>query len=52
VMFGQAALTLVLDGDRLPPTEGGVLTPATAVGHPLVERLREHGFTLEAARLP
>jgi short subunit dehydrogenase-like uncharacterized protein len=52
VMFGQAALALVLDGDRLPPTEGGVLTPATAVGHPLVERLREHGFTLEAARLP
>jgi short subunit dehydrogenase-like uncharacterized protein len=52
VMFGQAALALVLDGERLPGTPGGVLTPATAVGRPLVERLRAHDFILEAERLP
>jgi short subunit dehydrogenase-like uncharacterized protein len=51
VMFGQAALALVEDGDRLPETPGGVLTPATAIGHPLVDRLREHAFTLETQRL-
>ena len=52
VMFGEAALALALDGDRLPETEGGVLTPATALGHPLAERLREHAFTIEATRAP
>jgi short subunit dehydrogenase-like uncharacterized protein len=51
VMFGQAALALVEDGDRLPHA-AGVLTPATAIGTPLVERLRAHRFTLETERLP
>jgi short subunit dehydrogenase-like uncharacterized protein len=45
VMFGQSALCLALDGDRLPDA-AGVLTPATAMGGALVERLREQGFTL------
>ncbi len=52
VMFGQAALALALDGDRLPESGGGVLTPATAIGSPLAERLREHDFTVEVERLP
>ena len=51
VMLGQAALALVEDRDRLPDA-AGVLTPATAIGAPLVERLREHRFTLETTRLP
>ena len=52
VMLGQAALALVEDTDRLPESGGGVLTPATALGQPLVDRLREHGFTLRTERLP
>jgi len=51
VMLGQAALSLVEDVDDLPDA-AGVLTPATALGAPLVERLRAHRFTLETARLP
>jgi short subunit dehydrogenase-like uncharacterized protein len=50
VMLGEAALALALDTDRLPD-RAGVLTPATAIGSPLVERLRERGFTLECERL-
>jgi short subunit dehydrogenase-like uncharacterized protein len=44
VMFGESALALALDGEQLPP-RAGVLTPATAIGMPLVERLRERQFT-------
>ena len=50
VMLGQAALALALDGDRLPAA-AGVLTPATGIGQPLVERLRAQGFTLEVERV-
>jgi short subunit dehydrogenase-like uncharacterized protein len=46
IMLGQSALALALDTDRLP-TGGGILTPATALGDVLVDRLREHGFTFE-----
>jgi short subunit dehydrogenase-like uncharacterized protein len=49
VMFGESALCLALDGDRLPP-RAGVLTPATAMGNALVERLRLAGQTLEVER--
>ena len=49
VMFGQSALCLALDGERLPPG-GGVLTPATAMGSVLADRLRAQGFTLEVSR--
>jgi len=48
VMLGQSVLALALDGDELPK-RAGVLTPATAIGRPLVDRLRTHGFTLTAA---
>jgi short subunit dehydrogenase-like uncharacterized protein len=49
VMLGEAGLCLALDGSKLPD-RAGVLTPATAMGMPLVERLRAAGFTFEAAR--
>jgi short subunit dehydrogenase-like uncharacterized protein len=50
IMLGQAALCLARDGDRLPD-RAGVLTPATAMGDALVERLRAHGFTFDVARV-
>ena len=49
VMFGEAGLALALDGDRLP-ARAGVLTPATAIGLPLAERLVAQGFTYEVRR--
>jgi short subunit dehydrogenase-like uncharacterized protein len=47
MMLGESALCLALDSDRLP-ARAGVLTPATAMGMPLVERLRAAGMTLQA----
>jgi short subunit dehydrogenase-like uncharacterized protein len=49
VMFGESALCLALDRDRLPG-RAGVLTPATAMGPVLAERLRSAGLTLQAAK--
>ena len=49
VMLGESAMCLVLDRDRLPD-RAGVLTPATAMVDPLVERLRTAGFTLTVER--
>ena len=46
VMLGEAALALALDGERLPDRAGS-LTPATAMGDVLVERLRAAGHTYE-----
>jgi short subunit dehydrogenase-like uncharacterized protein len=46
VMLGETALALALDGDRLPERAGS-LTPATALGGVLVERLRTAGHTYE-----
>ena len=41
-MLCESAFVLALDGDELPggPGLGGVLTPATALGGPLLKRLR------------
>jgi short subunit dehydrogenase-like uncharacterized protein len=50
VMMGEAALALVVDRDRLPG-RAGVLTPATALGTVLTDRLRAAGMTFESARL-
>ena len=47
VMLSESALCLALDEDRLPDRRG-VLTPATAMGLALVERLRAAGQTLTA----
>jgi short subunit dehydrogenase-like uncharacterized protein len=51
IMLGESALALALDRDALPPTDGGVLTPATAIGNALVTRLRTAGFTITVDRL-
>jgi short subunit dehydrogenase-like uncharacterized protein len=50
VMVCESALALVLDRERLPGgrARGGVLTPATALGDVLVERLRGAGVVIDA----
>ncbi len=48
VMLGESALALALDDDL--PDAAGVLTPATGIGMPLVDRLRARGFTIETHR--
>jgi short subunit dehydrogenase-like uncharacterized protein len=50
VMFGESSLCLAFDEQRLPP-RAGVLTPATAMGDALVQRLRAAGHTLEVERI-
>jgi short subunit dehydrogenase-like uncharacterized protein len=49
VMQGESALCLLLDRDRLPD-RAGVLTPATAMGLPLADRLRAQGFEIGVRR--
>lgn len=46
-MLGESAMCLVED-DTDSPLSGGVLTPASAIGAPLADRLREVGFTASA----
>ncbi len=50
VMLGESVLCLALDGERLPDRAGS-LTPATAMGAALVDRLRAagHTYTVEPA---
>ncbi len=48
IMLGESALCLAFDE---LPDRAGVLTPATAMGLVLADRLRERGFTLTASRL-
>lgn len=50
VILGESALSLALDRDRLPPA-AGVLTPATAIGSVLVDRLRAAGDTFTTQRV-
>ena len=45
-MLSESALCLAFDGERLP-AGGGVLTPATAMGMVLIERLRAAGMVFE-----
>ncbi len=49
VILGEASLCLALDRERLPQ-RGGVLTPATAMGLTLVDRLRAAGQTIAVER--
>jgi len=46
VMLGESVLALALDGERLPAA-AGVLTPSTAIGDVLAERLRAAGHTYD-----
>lgn len=48
-MVGQAALSLVLDRDRLPQ-RAGVLTPSTAFGDILLRRLEDNGVRFEVVK--
>ena len=50
MMFAEAALALALDRDKLPDRHG-VLTPASAMGDVLTDRLRAAGMRIEAHRL-
>ncbi len=50
VMLGQAGLCLALDRDQTPDVSG-VLTPATAMGAVLTERLRAAGHTYEVSEI-
>src|SRR5262252_2391367 len=50
VMLGESALCLALDQDRLP-ARAGVLTPATAMGIALADRLKTAGHTLTTQRI-
>ncbi|MFP5416450.1 MAG: saccharopine dehydrogenase family protein [Actinomycetes bacterium] len=49
IMLGESALCLALDQPGTPRS-CGVLTPATALGNALVERLRRNGFVFEVER--
>jgi short subunit dehydrogenase-like uncharacterized protein len=51
VMLGESALSLACDEDRLPPA-AGVLTPAAALGMPLVDRLRKRRFSFDVNSVP
>ena len=51
VMLGEAGLALALNRDALPPSGGGVLTPATGIGDAYVERLRAAGIEVSATRI-
>jgi short subunit dehydrogenase-like uncharacterized protein len=44
-MLGESAMCLLRD-DTDSSLDGGVLTPASAIGMPLAERLRDVGFTI------
>ncbi len=48
VMLGETVLGLALDGSTLPAA-AGVLTPATALGVVLVNRLRKKNFRLDVS---
>ncbi|RJO76589.1 enoyl-ACP reductase [Nocardia panacis] len=50
VMLGESGLCLAFDTDRLPEA-AGLLTPATAMGEALTERLRTAGMTIEVERV-
>ena len=50
VMLGETALCLAMDRDRLPD-RAGVLTPATAMGATLADRLRSAGHILTTRRI-
>ena len=50
MMLSQAALCL-LESRSNAGRAGGVLTPATGLGKPYLERLNSHGMSFTAARV-
>lgn len=50
MMFGESALALALDRSKLSPLRG-VLTPASAMGDALTDRLRAAGMVIEVEAL-
>jgi short subunit dehydrogenase-like uncharacterized protein len=52
-MLCESALALALNTDELPGgrSRGGVLTPATGLGHVLADRLRTAGMTIDVAAI-
>ena len=47
-MLSEAAVCLALDGEDLQ-SPAGILTPASAMGHTLIARLRDAGMTFEVS---
>jgi short subunit dehydrogenase-like uncharacterized protein len=45
-MLGESAMCLVRE-ETDSPLAGGILTPASGIGEPLAERLRQAGLTVE-----
>jgi short subunit dehydrogenase-like uncharacterized protein len=45
-LLGESGMSLVLD-EVDSPVDGGVLTPASGIGAPLADRLRDAGLTVE-----
>jgi len=48
-MLAEAGLALSLDKDKLP-AKGGSMTPATAMGHVLIDRLKDAGMTFAVSK--
>lgn len=46
MMLAEAAISLALDGHQTEH-QGGILTPASALGAPLIDRLRQAGMTFD-----
>jgi len=46
-MLGEAGMCLLRD-ETASPLDGGILTPASGIGDPLGDRLRDVGFTVTA----
>ena len=54
MLLSESAMALALQRDELPggPQRGGILTPATALGSVLIERLKKVGVELDVSELP
>ncbi|RUS21077.1 saccharopine dehydrogenase [Endogone sp. FLAS-F59071] len=50
MMVVEGALAILYDKDHIPG-KGGILTPATALGYPYMDRLKKHGMVFEVQRL-
>jgi short subunit dehydrogenase-like uncharacterized protein len=52
-MVAESALSIVKSHDSLPGKQGGILTPATAFGQVLIDRLtHDGGMVFEVSDIP